>query len=175
MPIFLSQEANMKIRRFLLGMGFAVMASLLVTIPAYAGNSTAGTKIGILTCKTVPNSGVNLLIHSTVDITCRFESTDGSGVEHYIGETGVGLGIDFSYDIKKQMVFTVFAADTVSGSHKLAGKYGGVGASVSAGLGGGVQLLVGGSNRSVSLQPVIEGSTGVGASVGITYLYLQAK
>jgi len=162
----------MKIRNLLLGMG---MSLLLVTVPAYAGNSTAGTKIGILTCKTVPNSGVNLLIHSTVDITCRFESTDGSGVEHYVGETGVGLGIDFSYDIKKQMAFTVFAADTVNGSHKLAGKYGGVGASISAGLGGGVQLLVGGSNKSVSLQPVIEGSTGIGASAGITYLFLQAQ
>ncbi len=165
----------MKIRNLLLGLGFVLMASWLVTIPAYAGNSTAGTKIGILTCKTVPNSGVNLLIHSTVDITCRFESTDGSGVEHYIGETGIGLGIDFSYDIKKQMVFTVFAADTVTGNHKLAGKYGGAGVSASLGVGAGVQLLVGGSNKSVSLQPVIEGSTGVGASVGITYLYLQAK
>ncbi len=165
----------MKIKQILLSLGLALMASLLITIPAYAGNSTAGTKIGILTCKTVPDSGVNLLIHSTVDITCRFESTDGSGVEHYVGETGIGLGIDFSYDIKKQMIFTVFAADTVQGSHKLAGKYGGAGASVSAGIGAGIQLLVGGSDRSVSLQPVIEGSTGIGASVGITYLYLQAK
>lgn len=165
----------MKIRNLLLGLALVLMTSWLVTVPAYAGNSTAGTKIGILTCKTVPNSGVNLLIHSTVDITCRFESTDGSGVEHYIGETGIGLGIDFSYDIKKQMVFTVFEADTVKGNHKLAGKYGGAGVSASLGVGAGVQLLVGGSNKSVSLQPVIEGSTGVGASVGITYLYLQAK
>ncbi len=163
----------MNIKNMITGIGIA--AALLATVPAYAGNSTAGTKIGILTCKTVPNSGVNLLIHSTVDITCRFESTDGSGVEHYVGETGIGLGIDFSYDIKKQMVFTVFAADMKKGSHKLAGKYGGAGASVSAGVGAGVQLLVGGSNRSVSLQPVIEGSTGVGASAGITYLYLQAQ
>jgi len=165
----------MKIKNILMGIGITLAAVLLTTVPSYAGNSTAGTKIGILTCKTVPSSGVNLLIHSTVDIKCRFESTDGSGVEHYVGETGIGLGIDFSYDIKKQMVFTVFAADTKAGSHKLAGKYGGAGASVSAGVGAGVQLLVGGSNRSVSLQPVIEGSTGVGASAGITYLYLQAE
>jgi len=165
----------MKIKNILMGIGITLAALLLTAVPSYAGNSTAGTKIGILTCKTVPSSGVNLLIHSTVDITCRFESTDGSGVEHYVGETGIGLGIDFNYDIKKQMVFTVFAADTKAGSHKLAGKYGGAGASVSAGVGAGVQLLVGGSNRSVSLQPVIEGSTGVGASAGITYLYLQAE
>ncbi|MDQ6992665.1 MAG: DUF992 domain-containing protein [Mariprofundus sp.] len=165
----------MKIRNILPALVMTLASVLLATIPAYAGNSSAGTKVGILTCKTVPDSGVNLLIHSTVDITCRFESTDGSGVEHYVGETGVGFGIDFSYDIKKQMAFTVFAADTVNGSHKLAGKYGGVGASVSAGLGGGVQLLIGGSNKSISLQPVIEGSTGIGASVGITYLFLQAQ
>ncbi|MBN4077197.1 DUF992 domain-containing protein [Mariprofundus ferrooxydans] len=153
----------------------ACIASTLTVLPSYAGNSTAGTKIGVLTCSSVPNSGVNLIIHSTVDITCTFESTDGSGVENYIGETGIGFGINASYEIEKHMLFTVFAADTVSGSHKLAGKYGGVGASASIGVGVGAQVLVGGSNKSVSLQPVLEGNTGVGVSAGITYLYLQAK
>lgn len=165
----------MKISNLLQACSIALMALLLATAPSYAGNSTAGTKIGILTCNAVPESGVNLLIHSTVDVTCRFESTDGSGIEHYVGETGIGLGIDFRYERERHLVFTVFAADTVSGSHKLSGKYGGAGASVSVGIGAGVQLLVGGSNKSISLQPVIEGSTGVGVSAGITYLFLQAK
>ncbi len=161
----------MKVRNILLGMALALMA----TFPAYAGNSTAGTKIGVLTCNSVPGSGVNLLIHSTVDIACKFESTDGSSVEHYIGETGIGFGIDINYKLERHLAFAVFAADTVRGSHKLAGKYGGAGASATVGVGAGAQVLVGGSNKSVSLQPVIEGSTGVGVSAGITYLFLQAK
>ncbi len=165
----------MKIGKILSGMILALMAVLLVTVPAYAGNSTAGTKIGVLTCDAVPESGLNLLIHSTVDVECKFESTDGSGVEHYVGETGVGFGIDLKFDRTKQLVFAVFAADVVKGNHKLAGKYGGAGASASLGVGVGAQVLVGGSNKSISLQPVIEGSTGVGVSAGLTYLFLQAK
>ena len=164
----------MKTKTTLLGITMTLMASLLAAVPAYAGNSTAGTKIGVLTCDSVPGSGLNLLIHSTVDVKCKFESTDGSGVEHYIGETGVGLGIDINYKLERHLVFTVFAADTARGNHKLAGKFVGAGGSATAGIGAGAQVLVGGSNRSVSLQPVIEGNTGIGVSGGITYLFLQA-
>lgn len=155
-------------------LGLSMAMSLVWVMPAFAGQSTAGTKIGIMTCKTVPHSGFNLLIHSTIDINCSFRSTDGSGVENYIGETGVALGIDLSSNIKKEMVYTVFAADFKSGSYKLAGKYAGVGASASIGAGPGVQVLIGGNNDSISLQPVIEGNTGIGASAGITYLFIQA-
>jgi len=164
----------MKVKITLFGITMTLIASLLAAVPAYAGNSTAGTKIGVLTCNSVPGSGLNLLIHSTVDVKCKFESTDGSGTEHYIGETGVGLGIDINYKLERHLLFTVFAADTARGNHKLAGKYIGGGASATVGIGGGAQFLIGGSNRSVSLQPVIEGSTGVGVSGGITYLFLQA-
>ena len=156
-------------------LGLAMTLSLALAMPAFAGKSTAGTKIGLMTCQTVPHSGFSLLIHSTVDIKCRFESTDGSGVEHYIGETGVALGIDLSSNVKKELIFTVFAADFKKGSYKLAGKYGGVGASASIGAGAGVQVLIGSNNDSISLQPVIEGNTGIGASAGITYLYIQAE
>ncbi len=124
------------------GIGMALAALTLMAAPAYAGNSTPGTKISVLTCNALP-------------------------------ETGVGFGIDFRVDRERQLVFTVFAADVVSGSHKLAGKYGGAGTSASLGVG--AQVLVGGSNRSISLQSVIEGSTGVGVSAGIIYLYLQPK
>ncbi len=163
----------MKSKLMLISM--ACLASVFSALPAYAGNSTAGTKIGILSCDSVPNSGINLIIHSTVNITCTFDSTDGSGVENYVGETGIAFGINASFEVEKHLLFAVFAADTASGNHKLAGKYGGVGASASVGVGVGAQVLVGGSNESVSLQPVIEGNTGIGASAGITYMYLQAK
>jgi len=158
---------------FNLALALAMTLSLLLAMPAFAGKSTAGAKIGVMTCQTIPHSGFTLLIHSTVDIRCRFESTDGSGMENYIGETGVALGFDLSNNIRKKLVYTVFAADFTKGNYKLAGKYAGVGASASVGIGTGAQILVGGNNDSVSLQPVIEGSTGVGASAGITYLYIQ--
>ncbi len=142
--------------------------------PIQAGESTAGTKIGMLACESIPNTRLNLLIHSTVDIKCQFISSDRSTTENYIGETGMGFGLDISHKIKQNLVFAVFAADFKQGNHKLAGKYIGAGASASLGAGMGAHLLVGDGKNSVSLEPAIESNSGVGVSVGITYLYLQA-
>jgi len=155
--------------------GLALTASFFMAAPAFAGESTAGTKIGLLTCDVVPGSGHNLIIHSTADVTCKYDATDKSSTEYYIGETGIGLGINLQYDAARQLVFTVLAADTKRGNHKLAGKYVGAGASASVGVGVGAQVLVGGGDKSISLQPVIEGSKGAGVSAGVTYLYLQKK
>jgi len=163
----------MKNKKALIGM--ALTASLFMAAPVFAGESTAGTKIGVLTCDIVPGSGLNLIIHSTTDVTCKYDSTDKSGTEYYIGETGIGLGINLQFDTARKLVFTVLAADGKRGSYKLAGKYIGAGASASVGVGVGAQVLIGGSDKSISLQPVIEGSTGAGAAAGITYLYLQKK
>jgi len=162
-------------KRSLIKIGiFTAMALTMAAAPAFAGNSTAGTKIGVLTCKTVPHTTVNLLIHSTTDVRCDFVATDGSGVEHYIGETGIGFGVDLSFKEESTIAFTVFAADMHSGNHKMAGKYVGAGGSAKVGAGVGAQVLVGGGDSSISLQPAIEGNTGIGASAGLTYLYIQA-
>lgn len=136
--------------------------------------SSAGTKVGILTCKTVPDSGLNLILHSTVDVTCTFESTAGGSIEKYKGETGVGLGIDLNYKRQETIGYTVMSADFKAGTYQLAGKYGGAGASATVGAGVGAQVLIGGNARSVSLQPlVLSASTGAGVAAGLTYLYLE--
>ena len=150
-----------------------LMLALMLAVPVHAGNSSAGTKVGILDCQTVPHSGVSLLIHSTSGVKCEYRSSDGSEVEYYIGETGIGLGIDLSFDRETRLLYTVLAADFKSGSYKLTGKYFGAGASATVGAGVGAQVLVGGNNGSFSLEPVIEGSTGLGASAGVTYLFIQ--
>jgi len=156
---------------FILGM--AVLALMPGQPPATAAETTAGGKIGTLTCKTVPHSGVNLLIHSTVDVTCVFKSTAGE-TEHYKGETGVGLGIDLAVKREETLGYLVFASDFKKGSYKLAGRYVGGGGSATVGVGAGAQALLGGSNKSVSLQPVVlSASRGLGVSGGVTYLYLE--
>lgn len=135
--------------------------------------STAGTKVGELVCKQVKGSRLNLILHSTADVKCEFKSTAGGSVEHYKGETGVGLGIDLNFKENEALVFAVFSADFKQGTYQLAGKYGGAGASAAVGAGVGAQVLVGGNGRTVSLKPAVTTSTGVGASAGITYLYLE--
>jgi len=56
----------------------------------------------------------------------------------------------------------------------LAGRYGGVSGEATVGVGAGVNVLVGGSNRTVSLQPVsVEGQTGLNVAGGVTELELR--
>lgn len=150
-----------------------LLALFSLSFQVQAGETKSGAKIGVLTCITQPNTGISLIIHSTTDVKCSFSATGGGGVENYVGETGVGLGVDMRFDRETHLVYTVFAVEKV-GSYKLAGKYVGGGASVTAGAGVGAQILFGGGPDSISLQPVIEGSTGLGLSAGITYLFLQA-
>jgi len=151
-----------------------VLSFTLLAIPMQAlAETSAGARIGVLTCKTVPGSGFSLIVHSTEDVKCAFKSTSG-GIEHYKGETGVGLGFDMSYDRHTTLVYAVMSANYKAGAHQLAGKYFGGGASATVGVGVGAQALIGGGRKNISLQPLaLSGSEGAGVSAGITYLYLE--
>jgi len=141
---------------------------------AVAAETSAGAKIGVMSCDTVPNTGFTLLIHSTVGVKCVFKSSQGV-VEHYKGETGVGLGIDLNYDRQTHTIYSVLAADFKKGEYQMAGKYVGAGGSASLGVGVGAHALIGGNNKSITLNPVaISGQKGIGVEGGLTYLYLEA-
>ncbi len=153
-------------------------ALVLVLAAAAAGAALAadpGVKLGVLRCDQVPGSGINLLIHSTVNVRCLFTSVTGGAPARYQGETGIGLGIDLNWNKTETIAFTVFGATAnVAGSHPLAGKYVGGRASASAGVGAGVQALIGGGSNHFTLQPLaIESARGVGVAAGLGYLYLE--
>jgi len=153
----------------------SVVLLAFIAMPALAlAGTTEGTRVGLLTCKTVPGSSLSLVIHSTEDVKCVFKDNIGE-TEHYKGETGVGLGFDVSFDRETTMVYTVMAANIKAGNHQLAGKYFGGGGSATVGAGIGAQALIGGGRKNISLQPVaLSGSSGAGVSGGLTYLYLEA-
>ena len=134
----------------------------------------AGLQLGILKCTVVPGSRLNLLIRSTADVQCTFDNQ--GTIERYKGETGIALGLDLSLKDNETMAFAVIAAskDAAPGSYALAGKYIGGQASAAAGVGLGAKALVGAGNKNVSLQPIaLESSTGLGASAGIGFLYIE--
>lgn len=147
-----------------LGLGLAIATT------AFAGES--GVDVGTLSCESVADSGLNLIVHSTVDIKCVFNAADGS-IERYKGETGVGFGIDLSFNHDETFHFAVVAAKFKAGSHQLAGKYAGGKASVSLGVGGGGKLLVGGDHDNIGLKPAAIQSKGVGVAAGLTYMHLE--
>jgi hypothetical protein len=172
---FIGKERR-RIMKTAMRMVTAIGLSCLMLLGASALHAREeGIKIGSLVIKAVPGTRENLLIRSSVEVQATF--TDEAGKkEHYIGEMGIKMGIDLSFKSDETLGYAVFsvASDYKTGSHALQGKYFGQKASAAVGAGPSVQLLIGGLEKSFTLQPIAIGTTeGYGASGGLGYLYLQ--
>jgi hypothetical protein len=146
--------------------GMVQTGTVMVT-PQARGN----TRIGQLQCDV--SSGVGFIFGSSRDLTCQFKSSNGP-VELYHGEIR-RFGVDIGVTGRGTMLWTVVntGSDTMPGS--LAGTYAGASSNISAGLGLGSAVLIGGSNDQVALQPLsIETNTGVNVAAGIAELNLRA-
>ncbi len=127
-------------------------------------------KIGTLVCHI--SGGVGMILMENQALDCVF--TDKSGVtSHYIGRlTNVGVNIGISGP--GQMVWGVLAATNNVGPGALAGDYAGAQGSVAVGAGVGGAVLVGGSGKTISLQPIsVSAGTGLNLSAGIGNISLQ--
>ena len=150
------------------------LATASVSLPVAPAQAAGGLEVGVLTCSVVPGSRINLIIRSTADVKCVYSK--GGQSEEYVGDTGIALGLDLSFKQNEKMAFTVIAAsaDMAPGAGALAGKYVGGELSAAAGLGLGAKALVGGGAKNIGLQPLaIESSTGLGASGGLSFLYIE--
>ena len=148
-------------------------AMIISTSPLYAGEE--GVKIGSLDIRAIPSTRHNLIIKSSVDIKAVFTDSAGNK-EYYIGEMGQKLGLDLSIKTGETLAYVVISAasEYKTGSYAMQGKYFGTKASAAVGAGLGVQLLIGGFEKSFTLQPIaVGGVEGAGASYGMGYLYLQ--
>jgi len=151
-------------------------AAALLAAAGQGVMAQGGVKLGVIECNVVPGSRVNLLIRSTADVECVFNNQGTT--EYYKGETGIALGLDLSFKSNQKLAFTVIGAvdDVQPGAHALRGKFVGGEVSAAAGVGLGAKALVGGSNKNISLQPLaLETSEGLGASGGLSFLYLEPK
>ncbi len=146
--------------------GLVLGASCLVSaLPAQARE-----QIGVLECNVSP--GVGLVITSSRALACRFMPTHG-GPEYYVG-TIKKLGLDVGVSGAGRLVWGVFAP-SANGAHPLAGHYLGVTAEASVGAGLGANVLVGGSDRTIALQPVsVSSQSGLNIAAGVGELTLEA-
>jgi Protein of unknown function (DUF992) len=144
-----------------------VGALLALATPALADN----TKVGVLSCDV--SAGVGLILTQKQDLKCAFTPDNGGKQDFYVGhidEFGVALGAVQS----GQLVWGVLAPSAGTPKGALAGTYAGVGAQASAGPGVGANVLVGGSGRAFSLQPLsVQGQVGVNVAGGVTTVTLR--
>ncbi len=159
--------------RICFSLGF--LACLLITTSVSAKPVTPPQhRVGTLQCDIIPDSGMNLLIHSTRDVRCIFTPVDGGLAEHYKGETGIRLGLDININKRARISYSVLASHFTPNRHQLAGKYSGAGGSLTFGVSVGDATPIRKQDHSIALQPIQTGHSGAGAGAGFTYLYLEA-
>jgi Protein of unknown function (DUF992) len=125
---------------------------------------------GVLTCDV--SAGIGLIIGSQRGVACVFTPELPGPQEVYSGSI-TRFGLDIGITAGGVMVWAVFAG-TVGGPGFLAGDYVGASGDVAIAVGLGANVLVGGSNRTVALQPVsMSGQVGVNLAVGVADLQLR--
>ncbi len=147
-------------------MAAAALGAVLV-LPADAQPSRV--QVGKLACSI--SAGVGLLVGSQRNVSCNFQP-DGGPPEAYIG-TITKIGLDVGFTTGGAMVWGVFT-DTNRYAGMLSGTYAGVQAEATIAAGLGANVLVGGSNCSVALQPLsVQGQTGLNVAAGVGALELH--
>ncbi len=128
------------------------------------------TKAGTLNCDI--SAGIGAIIASKKSVTCMFTPSARGPREVYVGSISK-LGVDIGATSGGQMVWAVFAPSSRKFG-ALAGNYVGGTAEATVGAGLGANALVGGSNRTVTLQPLsVTGQTGLNVAAGVAELTLR--
>ncbi|HYI85426.1 MAG TPA: DUF992 domain-containing protein [Acetobacteraceae bacterium] len=135
-----------------------------------AAQRESGTvRVGTLRCDVSGSRG--FIFGSTRDLDCRFTNVQGRR-ESYRGQIS-RYGVDLGFTNHGVLLWGVLAPTTDVRPGVLAGTFEGVSANVTALAGVGANVLVGGSQRSVALQPLsIEGNTGLSLALGVARLRL---
>lgn len=148
----------------------AALSILPFGLGAQAQSAPKGVNVGSLTCTVT--GGVGFVFGSSKDLDCILAKTDGTA-DHYTG-TIKKYGVDLGFTKQGHVVWLVFAPGQVT-KGALAGDYVGPTASASVGVGAGANVLIGGGNKQVSLQPVsVEGNVGLNVAAGLAEVTLKA-
>ena len=129
----------------------------------------AQVEAGVLTCDV--SAGMGLVLGSQKLMSCSF-TPDGEGRREDYDGSITKFGLDLGLTRGSRMVWVVFTK-TVAGPGFLAGDYFGASGEATVGAGLGANVLLGGSNRTVTLQPIsLSGQTGLNLAIGVAALQL---
>jgi uncharacterized protein DUF992 len=166
MPGFIGRGSMSNIRVTANGCAFAI-----VFVASVVAQARQPIRVGGLTCNTGPRIG--LVLGSRQDMRCVFRAS-GTGRQYAYTGTIRRLGLDVGVTRGGTLFWAVFARNSQIGRGTLRGNYAGASANVAVGLGLGAKALIGGSRRTISLQPLsVEGQIGINLALGVTNLTLR--
>lgn len=147
-----------------------IISAFAIWLSAFISPARADVETGVLECRGVSQQYV---VASITNLQCVFRSNVSGRTDAYAAVIRRG-GLDIGFNHSTMLAWAVFSPTHRVGPGSLSGVYVGASANATVGLGVGANALFGGSNRTISLQPVsIQAQSGLGAAGGISALELQ--
>jgi hypothetical protein len=163
-----NQEMAIMSVRLLLG---AIALTMVSCSAADAQSRAAWPQVGVLNCRLNPSIGFIIAVHQSME--CRFTPSPPDPPQNYDGAINT-VGLDVGFTTGGALAWGVFAPTVGVPAGALSGEYVGVSGDVGIGVGGGANVLIGGSGRTFALQPVsLEGSVGLNVALGVSALKLR--
>jgi len=152
-----------------MGAALAAAALLVASGPATVEAQPNRVQAGTLEC--AMSSSVGLIVASQRALNCLFKA-EGVPPEAYLG-TMTRVGIDIGVTSGGAVIWAVFTG-TNRYTGMLSGTYVGATAEMSIAAGLGANVLVGGSGRSIALQPLsVQEQSGLNIAAGVGELELH--
>jgi hypothetical protein len=152
------------------------MLGLVSTLwaPAIAQAQQAWTQVGTLSCRVDPNIGFIIFGHQPMQCMYKPSSANPTqGPQPYEGAINT-IGLNIGISAGSVLGWAVLAPTTGVPMGALAGEYVGVSGDIGLGLGAGANVLIGGSARTIALQPLsLQGSVSVNVVLGVSGLKLR--
>jgi len=155
-----------------LAMATLLVAASTATAPARAQDS--GVELGALDCAI--EGGAGFIFGSTKNLSCTFTPANTTfAPETYFGVVSK-YGLDIGITGRTVMQWLVLAPmENIYAPGALAGDYVGASAEVTAAVGAGANLLVGGTGQAFTLQPLsLQAQTGINIAIGVSRFQLRS-
>ena len=152
----------------LAGVAMATLAASFAAAPAQ--QPMQRVQVGVLECR--GGASVGFIVGSVTNLGCVLR-VDGMPDDRYVA-TIRKVGLDLGITQESALAWGVFAPVARLGPGDLTGDYAGAQGSATLGVGAGGNVLVGGSNNSIALQPLsLQCQVGVSVAAGLESLELR--
>jgi hypothetical protein len=150
----------------------SIAAGMLISsyVAADAQQPRQRVQVGVLECR--GGASVGFIVGSVTNLGCVLH-VEGRPEDRYVAVIQK-VGLDIGITEQTTLAWNVFAPVARLAQGDLAGKYAGADASAAIGVGAGGNVLVGGSSKSIALQPLsVLGEVGIGVAAGLESLELR--
>jgi len=127
-------------------------------------------QVGVLECR--GGTSIGFIVGSVTNLGCVLR-INGVPDDRYVA-TIRKVGVDIGITEETALAWGVYAPVAQLGPGDLSGNYAGAQGSATIGVGAGGNVLVGGSNNSIALQPLsLQGQVGLAVAAGLESLELR--